>query len=154
MRLLALDTSTKHTGYAYFVDGKLERSGVIDSDISNAKQRMNFMILQIYDIMDRLQIDRVVFEDVKIINNQRTLVMLSEMLGAVIGYCNLHRIQYKYYGPSEWRQANGIQAYRAKREELKRLSIEQVKEKYNTDATDDEADAILIGTAYILENAE
>ena len=152
MRLLALDTSTKHTGYAYFVDGKLKRSGVIDSDIQDSKQRLNYMILMIYKLLDYVKADMIVFEDVKIINNQHTLVMLQEILGAVIGYCNAHLTQYKYYAPSEWRGRNGIQAYHAKRDELKRLSVEQVKEKYNLDATDDEADAILIGTAYLKEN--
>lgn len=152
MRLLALDTSTKHTGYAFFVNGKLERSGVIDSDIPDSKQRLNYMILRIYDLLNKAKPERVAFEDVKILNNQHTLVMLSEILGAVIGYCNAHLIQYEYYSPAEWRSRNGIQVYRAKRDELKRLSIEQVKEKYNIDATDDEADAILIGAAYLKEN--
>lgn len=152
MRLLALDTSTKHTGYAFFVNGKLERSGVIDSDIPDSKQRLNYMILRIYDLLNKAKPERVAFEDVKILNNQHTLVMLSEILGAVIGYCNAHLIQYEYYSPAEWRSRNGIQVYRAKRDELKRLSIEQVKEKYNIDATDDEADAILIGIAYLKEN--
>lgn len=152
MRLLALDTSTKHTGYAFFVNGKLERSGVIDSDIPDSKQRLNYMILRIYDLLNKAKPERVAFEDVKILNNQHTLVILSEILGAVIGYCNAHLIQYEYYSPAEWRSRNGIQVYRAKRDELKRLSIEQVKEKYNIDATDDEADAILIGTAYLKEN--
>ena len=152
MRLLALDTSTKHTGYAFFVNGKLERSGVIDSDIPDSKQRLNYMILRIYDLLNKAKPERVAFEDVKILNNQHTLVILSEILGAVIGYCNAHLIQYEYYSPAEWRSRNGIQVYRAKRDELKRLSIEQVKEKYNIDATDDEADAILIGTADLKEN--
>ena len=152
MRLLALDTSTKHTGYAFFVNGRLERSGVIDSDIPDSKQRLNYMILRIYDLLNKAKPERVAFEDVKILNNQHTLVILSEILGAVIGYCNAHLIQYEYYSPAEWRSRNGIQVYRAKRDELKRLSIEQVKEKYNIDATDDEADAILIGTAYLKEN--
>lgn len=76
MRLLALDTSTKHTGYAYFVDGKLKRSGVIDSDIQDSKQRLNYMILMIYKLLDYVKADMIVFEDVKIINNQHTLVML------------------------------------------------------------------------------
>ena len=124
MRLLALDTSTKHTGYAFFVNGKLERSGVIDSDIPDSKQRLNYMILRIYDLLNKAKPERVAFEDVKILNNQHTLVILSEILGAVIGYCNAHLIQYEYYSPAEWRSRNGIQVYRAKRDELKRLSIE------------------------------
>ena len=58
-------------------------------------------------------------------------------------------IFYVEYTPSEWRSLVGITA--RKREDCKAASIKRIKDIYNIDVDDNEADAINIGEAYINE---
>ena len=92
----------------------------------------------------------IVFEDVRILKNTHVTVMLAEILGAVIGKCVDIGIQYESFAPASWRSKHGLQKAGAKREELKQMSVDKVRELYNSDVTDDEADAILIGAAWYL----
>ena len=92
----------------------------------------------------------IVFEDVRILKNTHVTVMLAEILGAVIGKCVDIGIQYESFAPASWRGKHGLQKNGAKREELKQMSVDKVRELYNSDVTDDEADAILIGAAWYL----
>ena len=92
----------------------------------------------------------IVFEDVRILKNTHVTVMLAEILGAVIGKCVDIGIQYESFSPASWRSKHGLQKAGAKRDELKQMSVDKVRELYNSDVTDDEADAILIGAAWYL----
>ena len=92
----------------------------------------------------------IVFEDVRILKNTHVTVMLAEILGAVIGKCVDIGIQYESFAPASWRSKHGLQKTGVKREELKQMSVDKVRELYNSDVTDDEADAILIGAAWYL----
>lgn len=57
-------------------------------------------------------------------------------------------IKYESFSPASWRTKHGIQKPGLKRDELKQLSVDKVKELYNSDVSDDEADAILIGASW------
>jgi len=57
-------------------------------------------------------------------------------------------IKYESLSPASWRTKHDIQKPGLKRDELKLLSVNKVKELYNSDVTDDEADAILIGASW------
>ena len=108
------------------------------------------MITRIYTLIRVEKPNYIVFEDVRIQNNAHTTVALSEILGAIIGKCIDLGIQFESWAPASWRSKHGIQKAGAKRDELKRLSVDRVKELYNSDVSDDEADAILIGAAWYL----
>lgn len=61
---------------------------------------------------------------------------------------NYKKIDIEYIYPSSWRASIGIKTGRGiKRTTLKQKDIEFVKEKWNLDVNDDEADAICIGFA-------
>lgn len=92
----------------------------------------------------------IVFEDVRILKNTHVTVMLAEILGAVIGKCVDIGIQYESFAPASWRSKHGIQKPGIKRDEFKRIAIDLVREKYNSDVSDDEAEAILIGASWYL----
>lgn len=149
-KLLALDSSTKHTGFAIFEHGKLLKQGVFDEDNPDLVKRMRKMISRIYSLIRIEKPNIIVFEDVRILKNAHTTVALAEILGAVIGKCVDLNIQYESLSPASWRSKHGIQKAGAKREELKKLSVNKVKELYNSDVTDDEADAVLLGAAWYL----
>ena len=58
--------------------------------------------------------------------------------------------EYHEVMPSVWRKwLPGFDQGKKKREELKKESIQYVKDKLNMSVTDDEADAINLGTAVL-----
>ena len=130
--LLSLDTSSTKTGWAVFKNGIYKKSGVLDWSGSGKRQNMS------------------------------TINTLVKLIGGVWAYCvqlnmdtpmNLpddeYIIFYKEYTPSEWRKLVGITA--RKRDDCKTASIKRIKDVYNLDVDDNEADAINIGQAYINE---
>ena len=60
-----------------------------------------------------------------------------------------HEIGCVILKPTEWRKACGFKQGRVKREQLKQQAIDFVKDVYHLQVTDDEADAICIGSAYV-----
>lgn len=59
------------------------------------------------------------------------------------------KLEMELIYPSSWRAAIGIKTGRGiKRTTLKEKDIQFVKENYNLDVNDDEADAICIGYSY------
>ena len=63
-------------------------------------------------------------------------------------------IETTLYTASHWRSVVGIHTGRGiKRDELKQVSINLVKQKYNITVNDDQADGINIGLAYYMQNA-
>lgn len=148
--LVALDTSTRATGVAVFENGEYTSSGTLMLNKNDdAQTRFEIMVSQILDTLNEKQPDIVVIEQSIMTHNADTFRLLSMIVGAVYGYCVNHNIEYHSLTPSAWRsQIDGKKP--KKREELKVWSKAKVDELYSVDTyTDDEADAILIGTAYI-----
>ncbi len=114
------------------------------------KARLDGMISQIYQKIIDEHANIVVVEDEVVGENIHATVVLSKIIGAIIGKCIELNIPYLCYAPSQWRSKHGIQDSKAKRQELKRMAIDKVKEIYNSDVSDDEAEAILIGAAWYL----
>ena len=66
-----------------------------------------------------------------------------------MGYSLLSHCFYYEMFPAEWRKQLKMQG-KFKTDEYKRMSKEYVKDRYDKDVTDDEADAVCIGSAYII----
>jgi len=64
MRLLALDQSSRITGYAVFIDDKLETYGKIDLKDDDIGIRLNSLRDQIALLIMNYGIDEVAFEDI------------------------------------------------------------------------------------------
>ena len=70
MKILALDTSTKITGYAVFNGKKLTRYSSIDkSDKSDSYDRMSAMVYEIITLIEREAPDVVVIEETVVTRN-------------------------------------------------------------------------------------
>ena len=154
MRICALDQASKKTGYAIFEDNKLVDYGLInmggESDINN---RLYKMVDEIHSIIKQSQANQVVFEDVSQRNNVKTLISLSRLQGMIMEICYQDNIDFLIYPPSTWRSIIGItQGASVKRSELKWQAIEYVNKHYNIKVTDDVAESICIGLAYIKEH--
>lgn len=70
MKILALDTSTKVSGYAIFNNKKLIRYSSIDkSDKSESYERMSAMVYEITALIEREAPDIVVIEETVVTRN-------------------------------------------------------------------------------------
>ena len=116
-------------------------------DMSN---RVLFMMSHIEEMLDKYTPVVVVMEDGYGQNDMMTLKMLSRIHGDVIGWARRHGAEMVIKTPSAWRKEVGMPLRDAnkkllKREQLKELSKNIVKQVFGIDVTDDEADAICIG---------
>ena len=151
--ILALDPSTKSTGWAIFTDGSLTKYGVITAGSTNLFHRIDKMIEEINKIISEYLPAEVVLEDVipdDVKHNQNVFNALKYLQGYILHTLDDNKItNYKFYTASEWRSKCGIGTGPGiKRNSLKPQDIAFVKKYYNIDVNDDIADAICIGYAY------
>lgn len=148
-QMLALDISTKSTGYAVFEDGVLKRHSIIEYKDGDTQKRLYAMTIFISLLFDWKDISIVVVERPIFNRNVKTFFELSMMVGAVYAYCVEHNIEFHMLLPSQWRALISSENKPRKRKELKEWGKQKVRELYGVEVkTDDESDAILIGTAY------
>lgn len=151
-KLISFDTSTNKTGYAIYIDGEYQESGVIDcSENKVSRTRINEMIALLYELIERENPQIVVVETTVVTRNIEAQRNLTYILGAIIGKCVEKKIAYDSLRPTEWRKGvkNNDEKLPRKREELKIWGKEKVFELYGKDVeSDDVSDAILIGRAY------
>lgn len=158
--ILALDASTKSTGYAIFDKEKLIQYGYFTASSSDLLCRLDKMKKEIIQIIERAQspIECVILEEVRpeLGNNIKTykaLMWLQAMI--VLLMHEKYNLKVEFLYPSEWRKVCGITQGRGiKREQLKQEDISYIKTAFNIqeDINDDTADAIGIGYAYIQKN--
>lgn len=148
--LLSLDTSTTSTGWAVFQNGIYQDSGVIDEfkKEKNGYKRLGLMVKKLLMYIEQLNPDIIVIEKDVVFGNMKVIDMLMKIIGAVYGFCLKNEIIYYEFAPSEWRKYVKLQAFGRKRTEFKQASIKYVKDNFNKEVNDDEADAICVGIAY------
>lgn len=156
--LLSFDSSTKDTGCAVFKNGKYDHSLVIDvSAEKNSDVRIDSMIRSIYALIDDLKPFAVVAELTSVARNVDTQRKLTMILGAIKGKCIENNTDFYAYRPSEWRSLvrNEIEKVPRKRQEQKQWALDKCHELgYENVIDDNEAEAILIGMAYIKQMNE
>ena len=148
-KLLSIDSSTSSTGYAVFIDGKYSRSGCIQI---NDDDKLTKMIEHIYSLIINEDPDIIVVEEMVVVRNAQVARYLTMIIGAIFGKCLDNGIYYSSIRPTEWRKLIDPGKKPRKRAELKEWSVQKVKELFDIEGvSDDIADAILIGQAYINE---
>ena len=156
-KLLALDTSSSKTGWAMFENAKYKKSGVINFDTNeckkkykgNSEQRLEDMCLAIINLLKEYNPDIIVIEKLNVGRNMVAVRHLAKVIGVVYCYSILNDCFYYEIQPSQWRSQIGIQSTKKDRKQLKQEAIEYVKNILGIDVTDDEADSICAGIAYI-----
>lgn len=154
MRVISFDQSSAITGYAIFEDGNYIQSGVIDlRNDHNTINRTKNMMLLICQLINSKQIDTVIFEDIQRQTNTATYKLLSQLQGAMMYFCYSNEIKYIALPSSTWRKILGFkQGGRVLRKQLKVQAINYVQEHCGKTVSEDEADAICVGLAAILDN--
>lgn len=161
MNILALDLSTKSSGWAVMTEDSLIEYGCITSASTDLIKRIFIMSDGIEEVLNKYKIDKIIVEEVRPeggygVGNQKThkaLMWLQAKIAFLI-YEKFKGIQIEYIYPSSWRASIGIKTGRGiKRTSLKQADIDFVKEKYNISVNDDIADAICIGFAQFNETS-
>lgn len=145
-RILALDLSTKSSGYAIGIEKKLSDHGCVQSSSTDVVKRILIMRDRARELIKENNINHIILEEVRTdYKNAHTYKMLTWLQSAIViaAYEIDPKIEIQYIQPSSWRSKIGIHTGRGvKRDELKKADIQYVKDKYGIDVNDDEADAI------------
>jgi len=149
--LMGIDSSTKATGISVYTNGELTDIKLIRAESDDSEDRIKNMIEQVYGSIRYYNPDIIAIETPTVCRNQQTQRQLTMVFGAIYGFCVDNNIFFKAYRPSEWRKYWKDDVMPRKRAELKEWAIRKVKNKYDMEVSDDVAEAILIGGAYIKE---
>lgn len=141
VKILSLDLSTKSSGFCVFDNDKIVEYGTIKSNDKDFLVRGQYMAEFVMLLCEKYgKFDKVVIEELKIISNQKTLVMLGIVQGMVIREVRYSDIVFVM--PTVWRKKFHLNG---KREDAKRKAIALCKSKGFDTNSDDEAEAILLG---------
>lgn len=152
--ILALDQSSRTSGYAIFRDGQLYSHGtftVTDSDIGDRLYKIRSKVLELIEDFD---IDEVVLEDIYMdgqrVNNVNTFKVLAEVFGVIYELLVELQLPRTAVLASTWKSTCEIKG--KTRPEQKRNAQQYVLNTYKVKATQDACDAICIGTHIIKQN--
>lgn len=159
MKTLALDLSTKSTGWAIYEDTTLLTYGLFTAYSTDVVNRIQKITKEIQTLVESYpEIKQVLMEEVLPQNDQfgvgnlhthKVLMWLQASIIFMLHEKNMD-IKIEYLYPSEWRAACGIQTGRGvKRNKLKQSDIDFVKKHFHIDTNDDTADAIALGYAFL-----
>lgn len=148
-KMLALDISSVSTGWALFENGKYVKSGVLKEDAG--ENHIWYMMGSIDYLISTIEPSICVVEDTILSRfNPKTFRTLTMILGVAMYICKSTDVEFITLTPSEWRKLISEEKKPRKREELKAWDLLKAKEIFEKDfETDDEADAVLIGQAYL-----
>lgn len=157
MTILSIDASTKSSGCAIFEENKLIHYECITASGSDKFKRIQKMNNRIKELVNQYHPTVAVMEDVMpqdVKHNQAAYKALIYLQAIIVMTLYDLGIETTLYTASHWRSVVGIHTGRGiKRDELKQVSINLVKQKYNITVNDDQADGINIGLAYYMQNA-
>lgn len=149
-KLLALDQSSRITGWAVFENGKLLARGKFDAENagSNIADRLHYIRKKVTQLIEQFGINEVVLEDIQmqgnVVNNVQTFKILAEVFGVISELLVELNIPQSAVLASSWKSTLGIKG--ANRAAQKKNAQEYVLNTYSIKATQDECDAICIGT--------
>ena len=144
VKVVGFDQASKVTGYGIFEDGKLTKYGTLEAS-GETETRIKDMFRGIVQLIAEENPDAVCIEGTHFQNNQNAFKLLAQLQGMIMGVCELVGMPLYEYPPVLWRSVAGIKEGRGvKREELKRLAVEYVKEHFGVECSNDEAEAIVI----------
>lgn len=150
-RLLALDQASHITGWAVFDGAKLLKHGIIYAKSGDMGDRLYYIKEEIIKLLEEYQIDEVAFEDIQmqtsVGDNVKTFKILAEVFGVLEELFAELKYPHTAILSSTWKSTLGIRG--RKRAEQKANAKNFVETKYNIKVTQDEADAICIGTHYL-----
>ena len=155
-RTLALDQASRTTGWAIYDNKNLIESGHFSISANKTmQQRLISFINHLSDLITKYHIEKIYYEGIQYQSNIETYKKLAYIQAMIIYNTGTNNIPILELGPSHWRSIikdkHGINFGRS-RSEQKKKAQDFVKEYFNKDVSEDEADAICLGYAGILED--
>lgn len=160
-KICGIDASVWNTGVSVWENEKLVSKKLLSSKkLTTPESRFNYMSNCIFDFLTNENPDIVVIERMHKTRNVDSFRKLCQIMGVVRWWCIRNHKEYEEMSPKEWRKyaKDPDEKLPLKSEELKAWAIARVFRDYEISASEDEAEAILIGRGYIelkhLENKE
>lgn len=164
-RLLALDQATQISGWSLWDGDKLIKYGIFQATSKDTIERLSQIHFWLLNLILNFQPDVVILEDIQMQDfsgkakeekiskydtiGVTTFKSLAELLGVLQVTLKESKIDFKVISSQIWRKGVGIKG--RTRADRKRSAQHLVKEWYDINVTEDEADAICIGR-YGIEN--
>lgn len=147
MTILALDQSSRTSGYSVFQDDSLIDYGHWTFSDNDIAVRIHSLCQQIQKKIDQYKPDIIVFENIALERGDvLTFQKLAQVQGAIMLQCKLNKLGYKCIPVATWRaKCHHLKGNGKNRDTQKKIAQEWVKQKFNKICTEDEADAICIG---------
>lgn len=155
-QILSLDQALKTSGWAIFENNKLLKYGTFTIAANKPiEQRLQEIISKLNDLIVGYSIKEVVFEDIQKQANLETYKKLAFVQAAIMIWCYNNNLKFTISAPSHWRSVlksahNGF-GFGHARTEQKNKAIEFCKTYLDVDVLSDEADAICLGKAALIE---
>ena len=147
--------STKNTGYAIYKHNKLISYSCISATSNDLFNRIKVMMNAINKLLQQNpDLEYVIMQQVRQegfinVKTYKALMYLQGCIQMMI-HEKFKHLQTDFLYPSSWRKICKIKQGRGvQRKEQKQLDIQWVKQNFNIQVNDDEADAIGLGYAYI-----
>ena len=154
-RTLALDQSSRITGYAIFDNKNLVEVGHFSIPANKTMgQRLKLFYNHLKSLIIAYNIEEIFFEGIQYQNNAETFKKLA-MVQGIVFYCTEKlKKPSKELTPSHWRsilkEKHNV-SFGRNRVDQKKNAQKFVKEQFNKVATEDECDAICLGLAALYE---
>lgn len=148
MKLLALDQSSRITGWSVFEDKKLIDSGTFTLTGEDLGPRLVKYKKKIIELIEKYNIDKIAFEDIQMqANNVVTYKVLAEIFGVTELLCTELQLSYNIVSSNTWKSQLNIKG--KQRAEQKKNAQKYVEENFNKKVSSDESDAICIGACAV-----
>lgn len=151
--LLALDQSSRTTGFTVLKDGKPIKVSHFDCIGDDLGDRLVQIRSYIDNLIKQYNIDEVVFEDIQLqdINGNKetgikTFKILAEVFGVVHEYLTENKIKFGIAQPIKWKAHFKI-AGKGRTQE-KKMAQDYALKNYGIKCTEDEADSLCIALYY------
>lgn len=156
-KLLALDQSTRITGWAVFDNGKLVEYGKFEYDSSvPIAERLHKIRCQVRALIAKYMINELVLEDIQlqnnVVNNVQTFKALAEVFGVITELCEELNLSWSAVLASSWKHTLGIKG--ANRAAQKKNAQQYIIDTYGVKPIQDICDAICIGVHKIKTGTE
>lgn len=145
--ILSLDQSSRTTGYAVFVDGKLSVFDKFTFNDADMGVRLVNIKNKIKELIDLYHPDEIAYEDIQQQSNVQTFKILAEVFGVLAVLFTELNIPHTAVPSSSWKSTLRIKGN--SRPEQKKNAQQYVIDRYKVKPTQDECDAICIGVHYI-----
>ena len=107
MKILALDQASITTGFAIFENGKLVDYGKFTFEDSDVAVRLVKIRNKVIDLIDKNNIDKVVFEEIQlqnnVVNNVKTFKVLAEVYGVILELIQEKNLAYDTVLAGTWK---------------------------------------------------